>query len=187
MELFREEYLTIQDDYLRVDPSREESDTDDDVDYSNDDLGENTEITPLGEEVEVEDINDLRIGPGDDDDFAGDDVDIDVDDEELDEEDDFVDMSAQIDPDDDFEDDDDDLLDDDDDLDATIAPDLDDDDDFVDDDDDLLSDDDDDDFDDETTARTSDTTEADFSSRPHGRVTGTMIDHEPGLPGSNRS
>ena len=97
-----------------------------------------------------------------------------------------MDISSQIDPDDDEMDDDDDLLSDDDDLDTAIAPDLDDDDDLLNDDDDLLSVDDDDDFDDDdTTARTSINTDADFASRPHGRVTGTMIDHEPGLPGSD--
>ncbi|MFD2162635.1 hypothetical protein ACFSJU_09555 [Paradesertivirga mongoliensis] len=183
MELFREEYLTIQDDYLRVDPSREESVNDDeDVDYSNDDLGENTEITPLGDAIEEDELNDLRIDPDDED--YGDDEDLDVDldtEEDLDEDDDIVDIKSQIDPDDDF-DDDDDLIDDDDDLDTAITPDLEEEDDFAD-DDDLL--DEDDDIDD-ATARTSVDTSADFSTRPHGRVTGTMLDHEPGLPGSDR-
>jgi hypothetical protein len=164
MELFREEYLTIQDDYLRVDPSREESD-DQDVDYDNDDLGENTEITPLGDAVEQEEVNDFIGDPGDDDDFEGDDVDIDVD-EDI-EEDGFVDVSSQVDPD---EYDDEDLEED-----------------FVDDDEDLLSDDDNEfDDEDEPTARTSIDTNTDFASRPHGRITGTMLDHEPGLPGSDR-
>jgi hypothetical protein len=183
MELFREEYLAIQDDYLRVDPSEA---PDDDVDYSNDDLGENTEITPLGDAVDEDEVNDMKISidPDDDDDY-GDDQDVDIEEEEY--EDEIVDIKSQIDPDDedDLIDDDDDLLDDDDDLDTSIAPDLDDDDDLLaDDDDDLLADDDDIDDDDETTARTSIDTNADFSSRPHGRTTGTMLNHEPGLPGS---
>ena len=178
MELLQEEYLAAQDYGLRVDPLREESDNgNDDVDYSNDDLGENTEITPLGDAIENDDVDDLRIDPDDDD--YGDDEDIDLEtEEELEEEEDVVDLSSQIDPDEDDDlDDDDDLLSDDDDLDTTITPDLDE-------DDDLLSDDD-EDFDDETTARTSIDTDADFASRPHGRTTGTMIDHEPGLPGTN--
>ncbi|MBC8051714.1 MAG: hypothetical protein H7Y13_01480 [Sphingobacteriaceae bacterium] len=178
MELFREEYPTIQDD-LRVDPSREES-INDDVDYSNDDLGENTEITPLGDAVEEDEINDSLIDPDDED--YGDDVDVDLDTEEdIEEDDDIADINSQIDPDDDLEDDDDDLLSDDDDLDTTITPDLDDDDDLLADDDFV---DDDEDLDDEATASAD--TNADFTSRPHGRVTGTMLDHEPGLPGSDR-
>ena len=184
MELFREEYLTIQDDYLRVDPSRE-GENNDDVDYSNDDLGENTEITPLGDAIEDDEISDFKIDPDEDDEY-GDDVDLDVD--EVDDEE-IVDLQSQIDPDDDLLDDDDELLDDDDDLlddddlDTTIAPDLDDDDDLLadDDDEDVL---DDEDAEDDLTARTSVDTTADFSSRPHGRTTGTMLNHEPGLPGS---
>jgi hypothetical protein len=181
MELFREEYLTIQDDYLRVDPSREGSDNDDDLDYSNDQLGENSEITPLGDEIEEEDdITDYKIDPDDDDfdDEDDDDLDLDLDTEEIEEDERILDFASEIDPDDDdLEDDDDDLFDDDDDLDTAITPDLDD-------DDDLLSDEDDDDYEDDAIARTSINTDADFSSRPHGRVTGTMTDHEPGLPGS---
>lgn len=152
MELFREEYLTIQDDYLRVDPSREESDND--VDYSNDELGENSEITPLGDAIQNEDdVNDYRVDP-DDDDFDDDD-DLDIDTEEIEEEDEIMDISSQIDPDDDDFDDDDDFADDD--LDTNITPDLDDDDDLLNDDDDLLSVDEDEDFDDDDdlTARTS--------------------------------
>lgn len=177
MELFREEYLTIQDDYLRVDPSREGSDND--VDYSNDDLGENSEITPLGDAIEEEEVNDYKIDPDDDDDFDDDDddLDLDLDTEEIEEDERILDVVSEIDPDDDLDDDDDDVFDDDDDLDVDITPDLDD-------DDDLLPDEDDDDYEDDAIARTSIDTTADYSSRPHGRVTGTMIDHEPGLPGS---
>lgn len=172
--------MTIQEDYLRVDPSTEEPD-DDDVDYSNDDLGENTEITPLGEEVE----DSYNIDPDDDDDIEGDDLDIDVDDEDIEEDDQFIDQALSVDPDEEF-DDDDDLLADDDDLDQSIAPDLDDDDDLLSDDDDDLDLDDDEDFDDETNASTSLNDDVDFSSRPHGRVTGTMLDHEPGTSGLER-
>jgi len=177
MELFREEFLTIQDDYLRVDPSTEESD--DDVDYSNDDLGENTEVTPLGDAVEDDDISNLKVVDPDDEDFDDDDVDVEV--EEIEEDDEqILDFSSQIDPDDEDElDDDDDLLADDD-LDSTITPDLDDDD-FIEEDDDLAIDEDDEDED--ITPSSSIDTSADFASRPHGRTTGTMIDHEPGLPG----
>ncbi|HEX8376844.1 MAG TPA: hypothetical protein VF602_03440 [Pedobacter sp.] len=183
MELFREEYLTIQDDYLRVDPSREGEGNDADVDYSNDDLGENTEVTPLGDAIKQDEMNDFVIDPDDDDDEYGDDQNLDV--EEVEEED-VVDITSQIDPaedDDLLDDEDDDLLDDDDDLDTTIAPDLDEDDDLLADDeeDDLL---DDEDEDDDITARTSIDTNADFSSRDHGRTTGTMLNHDPGLPGS---
>lgn len=177
MELFREEYLTIQDDYLRVDPSREESDND--VDVSNDELGENTEVTPLGDAIEDDDITDYKIDPDDEDDLdEEDDLDVDLDtEEEIEEDDDIVDF-ASIDPDDEEDfDEEDDLLDEDDDLDA-ITPDLDEEDDFIEDEDDDLLDEEDD-----TVARTS--INPDFSSRSHGRVTGTMLDHEPGLSGSN--
>jgi hypothetical protein len=181
MELFREEYLTIQDDYLRVDPSREGEENDDDLEYSNDDLGENTEVTPLGDAIKNDEINDYIIDPDDEEEY-GDDEDLDV--EEVEDED-VVDIKSQIDPSDDDDDllnDDDDLLADDDDLDTTIAPDLDDDDDLLaDDDDDIL---DDEDEDDDITARTSIDTNADFASRSHGRTTGTMLNHEPGLPGT---
>lgn len=188
MALFNEEILTVQDEYVRVDPSREDENNDDDLEYSNDDLGENTEVTPLGDAVEDDDIDNLyKIGP-DDDDELGDDEDIDIDTLEVDEDDEIEDLSAQIAPDDDddllSDDEDDDLLDDDDDLDfesPAAAPELD--------DEDLLSVDDDDDTfddDDEVTPSSSIDTDTDFSSRDHGRVTGTMIDHEPGLGGSDR-
>ena len=183
MALFREEYLTIQDDYLRVDPSTEESGNDEDLEYSNDDLGENTEITPLGDAVKDDELNDFyKIGPEEDD--FDDDLDIDLDTDDVEEDEEIQGFSDQIDPLDDDDDDldaDDDLLDDDDDLDTSISPDLDDDDDLLDDDDDLADDDLNDD--DTVTPRSSIDTNADFSSRPHGRVTGTMLDHDPGLPG----
>lgn len=59
-----------------------------------------------------------------------------------------------------------------------------------DDDDDLSLDDDDDDLEDDDDLDpledrpTTFQVDADFASRDHGRVTGTMTDHEPGLPGS---
>lgn len=92
--------------------------------------------------------------------------------------------------------DDDDLISDDDDLDldedddTTLIPveTEDDDDDLdldLDDDDDLETDAEDDDTIDPLADRpTTFEVDADFASRNHGRSTGTMLDHEPGLPGS---
>jgi len=182
MALFREENLTIQDDYLRVDPSRESKDYD--LDYSNDDLEEITEITPSGEDANEVGINgSYTISPDDDDDLNDDDdLDIDLDDEEIEEEDEILDIKSQVDPDDDDDDlVDDDLLDDDllddDDLDSpVVTPDLD--------EDDLLDEDDNDDDEDDSTTFNSN---ADFVSRHQERTTGRMIDHEPGTPGFDRS
>ena len=189
MALFREEYSTIQNDYVNVDPAEESEN--DDLEYSNDDLGENTEITPLGDAVEKEvDVDNYNVGPGDDEDGFDDDevdTDLDLDTEEVEDEE-IVDLAAiSPDEDDDLVDDDDDLLDDDDDLDEPlIAPDLDDDDDFLDDDDDL---DEDEPGDDEPIAETPKESipTGNVTNRHSERSTGRMVDHEPGLPGFERS
>lgn len=160
MELLREEYLSTQDD----------------------NLGENTAITPLRDAVAIGEFNTFKIEP-DEEDF--DDEDELEEEEALDVDDDMANFSplSQIDPDDEDDlDEEDDLLDDDDDLDADITPDLDDDDLLAEDDDDLLADED-DDFEDDAVASTSTATQSSFSNNTHGRTTGTMLDHEPGLPG----
>ena len=195
MILLREEPLFVQDEYLRVDPSGDEPNEDDELGYDNDQLGENSEITPLGndfdDEDRVDDMQQLR-GPGDDeDDLFEDDEDLlmDDDDDFLDDDDDIVDFKAVIDEDDDLldDDDDDDLFDDDDDDDVSpdvipVIPDTEEDEDVWEDededDDDLLSDDD-DDFTGSTTAGM----DPNFEHRHPERQTGRMIDHEPGVPG----
>ncbi|MBC7915197.1 MAG: hypothetical protein H7Y07_13850 [Pyrinomonadaceae bacterium] len=145
MAQFREEYLTIQDDYLRVDPSRE-SETEE-LEYSNDELGENTEVTPLDDAVENDPNDSYTIAPGDD--LEDEDEDLDLEDEdEVEEDEDIENVASQVDPLDDEDEVDEDLLDDD--LDTTITPDLDEEDDLLDDEgDDLSIDEDDEDFDDE--------------------------------------
>ena len=166
MILLREEPLFVQDEYLRVDPSGDEPNEDDELGYDNDQLGENSEITPLGndfdDEDRVDDMQQLR-GPGDDED------DLFEDDEDL------------------LMDDDDDFFDDDDDDDVSpdvspVIPDTEEDEDVWEDededDDDLLSDDD-DDFTGSTTAGM----DPNFEHRHPERQTGRMIDHEPGVPG----
>ncbi|MDF3078515.1 MAG: hypothetical protein K0S09_2404 [Sphingobacteriaceae bacterium] len=87
--------------------------------------------------------------------------------------------------DDDLVDDDDDLLDDDDEE-ELIPIETDDDDDDLDlDDDDDLDEEEDSDLDPLADRPTTFESDGDFATRDHGRVTGTMIDHEPGLPGSS--
>lgn len=88
--------------------------------------------------------------------------------------------------DEDLVDDDDDLLDDEDEEELIpIETDDDDDDLDLDDDDDDLDDDEDPDIDPIADRPTTFESDGDFATRDHGRVTGTMIDHEPGLPGSS--
>lgn len=184
MALFSEELLTTQDEYVRANLPGEDKNNDEDLEYSNDDLGENTEITPLGDAIENDEADNLyQVGPDDDDE----DEDLDL--LEVDDDEDIEDISSQINPDDDddlLSDDDDDFLDDDD-LDSEVAtPELDDED--LDDDELLSVNDDEDDFeDDDITPSSSIPADTDFASRDHGRVTGTMVDHEPGLGGSDKN
>ncbi|GEM_PF-731791 len=209
MKLFHENSLEVQDDVridapvnLRVAP--EEPNEDEDLSYDDDDLGENSEITPLGDDLDNDDINDIKTFGGpldDDDDLLSDDDDLDVETETyVDDEDEIVDIttSQQNDPDDDDddllpEDDDDDLLlDDDDEIenpDAIPDTSLTDDDDEVFEDDDLTDDDMNPDADEDqpTTAtdapKTFDTSGTGVSSRKEVRTTGRIIGHEPGIPG----
>ncbi|WP_374163310.1 hypothetical protein [Arcticibacter sp. MXS-1] len=190
----------LQED-LRVDSLRnlktgppEEPNEDDDLSYDDDDLGENTEVTPLGDDIDEDDLNAMRTsGPLDDeeDDLLTDEDELDVDtDQYADDDDEIVDIttSSQNDPDDDElyddDDDDDDLLMDDD---VGVA---DDDEEAAwedDDDEDLLNDDEDLDTSRATTATDApqmlDTDDSGVSSRREVRKTGRMIGHEPGIPG----
>jgi len=183
MTLFRDELLTVQDEYLREDVLRIDPEDDDEVGYDNDDLGENSEITPIGDDLD-DDVDDAFMpGPDDDDLFDDDDDTLLDDDELLDEDDDeVVDLHKiqAIGGDDDLlDDDDDDLFDDDfDEADsAEVVPD-DDDDDLLSDDDDDEFDDDDDDFDEEgsTTAGLNRSIDIDAPDRSTSRI----VDHEPG-------
>ena len=84
MELFREEYLTIQDDYLRADPSREGADIKSQIDPDDDD-----DLLDDDDDLLDDDDDDLdtTIAPDldDDDDFLADDDDFVDDDDEDDE------------------------------------------------------------------------------------------------------
>jgi hypothetical protein len=191
--MFRDELLAVQEEYLR-NTSVAEPEEDDDLDYSNDDLGENTEVTPLGDAVDEEDIdnayiNDVDPDEDEDDLLIGDDEDVDLDtDTDLDDDDEVVDQALPGDDDDDLGEDEDltddeDLYDDDDefgDLETTEdVPDTE--------DDDLLTvDDDDDDLADEDGAPRFNSS-GDFSSRHQERSSGRLIDHEPGIQGFDPS
>ena len=200
MRQLREEPLIVQDEYLSLNPFIEPEE-DDDLDYSNDDLGENSEITPLGDDIEDDDIEDIKLfeTPGEDeDDLLDDDDDLLLDDEDnfVEDDDEIVDIS----PIDDEDDGDDELLDDDEDDDLfedddddeilnpdviPVIPDTDDDDDDegtwaddeVEDEDNLLRD------EDEASGSTTAGLDPNFQSRHPERKTGRMIDHEPGVPG----
>ncbi|WP_207423625.1 hypothetical protein [Desertivirga brevis] len=187
MTLFRDELLTVQDEYLREDVLRVDPEDDDEVGYDNDDLGENTEVTPIGDDLDADDIDDsYMVSPEEDDDLLADDDDVLLDDDQLldDDDEDVVDLhkiSAV------GGDEDDDLLDDDDDddLDEIDPVEIDEE------DDDLLADDDDDDFDDEDDLDDEDLTDDEEGSTTQGlnrsvnidvpsRSTSRIIDHEPG-------
>ncbi|MGX5687943.1 hypothetical protein [Arcticibacter tournemirensis] len=208
MKLFHENSLDVQED-LRIDApvnlrvAPEEPNEDEDLSYDDDDLGENSEITPLGDDLNDDNINDIKTFGGpldDDDDLLSDDDDLDVETETyVDDEDEIVDIttSQQNDPDDDdddllADDDDDDLLlDDDDEIenpDAIPDTSLTDDDDEVFEDDDLSDDEDLDAGGDRPTTATNapqtfDTSDSGVSSRQEVRNTGRMVGHEPGIPG----
>ncbi len=199
MALFRENFLDTQEEDVRADsllasrvgPSNDEPNEDDDLEYSDDDLGENTEVTPLGDDIDEDDVNAIKVfGPADDDDdLLTDDDDDDWDTEtdlDLGDEDEVVDIttSQQNDPDDDDlipDDDDDDLLSDDDDDLIPVDPD----------DEEVLDDDEpldlDEGIDPETSATDApqmlDNPHSTSSSRREARKTGRILGHEPGLPG----
>lgn len=188
MTIFRDEPLNIREEYLGVDPSRDEPNTDEDLDYSDDDLGENTEITPLGDEMDDDDeVDDLFSEPGEDkDDFLDDEEDVLLD-EDLDEDDEIVDLHKMQaingdDDDDDLFDDDDDELENPDVI--PVVPDPDEDDEVWsdDEDDDALLDDEDDDLED-STGSTTQGLDPNFEIRHPDRQTGRMTGHEPGTAG----
>ena len=217
MKLFQEETLDVQDRDLRTDHSLglhmapEEPNEDEDLAYDDDDLGENTEVTPLGDDIDEDDLKAIKTGgplDDEDDDLAvDDDEDLDLDEDPyIDDDDEIVDIttSQQNDP----NDDDDDLLSDDDDDDDLLFDDeevenpdaipatplVDDEDDDEgswasgEDDDDLLDDDDELIDDEGSTTETNapqslDTPDSGVSSRRTDRQTGRMLGHEPGIPG----
>lgn len=207
MKLFHEEVLDVQDEDLRKNslfslkagPSNDEPEEDEDLEYSDDDLGENTEITPLGDDIDEDDLKSIYInGPLNDDDDPlsddDDDWDSEPDLETVEDEDEIVDItpSLQNDPDDDDEDDDlisddddDDLLSDDDDPipgDETFdESNWEEEDDDVEDDDSVAQADDDDVPTSSTDAPQMLDTNSGVESRKEGARAGRMLGHEPGL------
>jgi hypothetical protein len=195
MTLFRDEFLTIQDEYLESAKTAIDPEDDEDVDYSNDDLGESRKITPFGDNFDDEndDIDDMYMpGPDDDDDDFDDEDGLQLDEDELvyDDEEELeghFKVSAIGGDDEDYDDEDEDFFDDDDEIEdadaVPVIPDPDDDDDWGDDEDDTLDDDLEGEDDTPTHKHTGSTTEGldpNFQIHHPERQTGRMFGHEPG-------